>query len=222
MTSPIEAITVSCPKCNLIYEDWWRPSVNLMLDQFDEAYLDACSSATCPRCKTKVSLPALRVERYPEPSYLSGKYSWSRLSALQVSRYAEYFVKMEMTLHGLEVYSSEVDDRGIDFIARAGTGVFYEIQVKSALKTNYIFFQKDKFVLRPSLFAAIVLLSEGQPPQLFLIPSTSWAAPNATLVSRDYVGKKSRPEWGLGLGKKHRPLLEQYEFERVVTRLGNV
>jgi hypothetical protein len=121
---------------------------------------------------------------------------------------------MEMTLHGLEVYSSEVDDRGIDFVARTCKGVLYEIQVKSALKTDYIFFQKDKFVLRPSLLAAIVLLSEGFPPRLYIIPSTAWSAPNGLLVSRDYEGKKSRPEWGLKLGKKYLPLLEQYDFER--------
>ena len=127
---------------------------------------------------------------------------------------------MEMTLHGLEVYSSEVDDRGIDFVARTGTGVFYEIQVKSALKTDYIFFQKDKFALRPSLLAAVVLLSEGFPPQLFLIPSSAWSTSNEFLVSRDYEGKKSRPEWGLKLGKKYRPLLAPYEFHRTIATLS--
>lgn len=222
MTSPPEPITVYCPKCNLIYEDWWRPSVNLDLDHFDAAYLEKCSSATCPRCHTKVSLPALHVEdaKFTYQPAASIKYAWRHLSPLQIGRYSEYFVKMEMTLHGLEVYSSEVDDRGIDFVARTGKGVFYEIQVKSALKTGYIFFQKDKFALRPSLLAAIVLLSEGFPPRLFLIPSTAWNTPNELLVSRNYEGKKSRPEWGLSLGKKHRPLLAHYEFDRTIAALS--
>jgi hypothetical protein len=216
MTSPVETITVCCPHCHLFYEDWWRPSINHSLDNFDEKYLDEASSATCPHCHTKVSLPALHVEGSTF-TYLPNakiKFAWSQLSPLQIGRYAEYFVKMEMTLHGLEVYSSEVDDRGIDFVARTCKGVLYEIQVKSALKTDYIFFQKDKFVLRPSLLAAIVLLSEGFPPRLYIIPSTAWSAPNGLLVSRDYEGKKSRPEWGLKLGKKYLPLLEQYDFER--------
>ena len=45
------------------------------------------------------------------------KYQWSRLSPLQVGRYAEYFVKMEFTLHGFAVYSAEVDDKGIDVVS---------------------------------------------------------------------------------------------------------
>ena len=50
MTSPPEEITVECPKCGHIYQDWFRGSVNLDLDDFDEEYLDQCSSATCPEC----------------------------------------------------------------------------------------------------------------------------------------------------------------------------
>lgn len=61
MTSPCESITVRCPKCGLTYEDWWRPSVNLTLDAFDADYLDEATSATCPKCSTKVSLSALHV-----------------------------------------------------------------------------------------------------------------------------------------------------------------
>jgi hypothetical protein len=45
-------------------------------------------------------------------------YHWSELTKLQVGRYAEYFVKMVFTLHGFDVYSAEVDDKGIDFVVR--------------------------------------------------------------------------------------------------------
>jgi hypothetical protein len=41
------------------------------------------------------------------------KYDWTRLNHLQVGKYAEYFVKMEFTLYGFDVYSREVDDRGV-------------------------------------------------------------------------------------------------------------
>lgn len=54
MTSPPEEITVQCPKCGHVYEDWCR-SVNLDLDRdFDEQYLEECSSAICPKCSHKV------------------------------------------------------------------------------------------------------------------------------------------------------------------------
>jgi hypothetical protein len=62
MTSPIEEITVKCPKCGREYKDWYRPSVNLELDDFDEEYLDECSSATCPFCQFKVHFDTLIVD----------------------------------------------------------------------------------------------------------------------------------------------------------------
>ena len=34
MTSPPREITVTCPDCGHIYEDWYRPSINLSLDSF--------------------------------------------------------------------------------------------------------------------------------------------------------------------------------------------
>jgi hypothetical protein len=72
-------------------------------------------------------------------------YDWARLNHLQIGRYAEYFTKMAFTLYGFEVYTSEVDDRGIDFVARRDRGPFYVVQVKSIRGLNYIFFPKSKF-----------------------------------------------------------------------------
>jgi len=102
------------------------------------------------------------------------RYNWSRLNHLQVGKYAEYFVKMEFTLWGFDVYSSEVDDRGIDFVIRKDDTTYYDVQVKSIRDLNYVFFPKASFVLRPNLLAAVVVLIEGEPPALYLIPSGAW------------------------------------------------
>ena len=147
------------------------------------------------------------------------RYSWSRLNHLQLGRYAEYFAKMEFTLFGFDVYTSEVDDRGIDFVVRKSEHRYYDVQVKSIRGMNYILLPKDKFSLRDNLLAAVVLFFEGEPPQLYLIPATAWREPNALLVSRDYEGKKSKPEWGLNLSRKNLPLLTQFAFDEVVQRL---
>ena len=147
-----------------------------------------------------------------------GKYNWNRSSHLQIGRYAEYFVKMEFTLFGFEVYTAEVDDRGVDFVIRKDDR-YYDVQVKSARGLNYIFFPKDKFSPRDNLLAAIVLFFDGEPPQLYLIPSKEWLKPNALLVSRDYEGKKSKPEWGLNLSKKNLPLLSRFAFDKIVQEL---
>lgn len=151
-----------------------------------------------------------------------GRYSWSRLNKQQVGRFAEYFVKMEFALYGFEVYTAEVDDRGIDFVVRHGTGGFNEVQVKSVRESNYVFMQKSKFPLRPDRLLALVLLEEDQPPDLYLIPATAWQFPNALLVGRDYEGLKSKPEWGVQLSACNLPLLGPYKFDSVVGSLCGV
>ena len=147
------------------------------------------------------------------------KHLWSELTKLQLGRYAEYFVKMEFTLHGFDVYSAEVDDKGIDFVIRKDEGRYYDIQVKSARNLTYIFFPKDKFILSKNLIAAIVLFTDNQPPALYLVPSTVWLAPNALFADREYIGKKSPPEWGLNLSQRNLSILSPYTFEDVVKTL---
>lgn len=147
------------------------------------------------------------------------KYNWNRLNHLQLGSYAEYLAKMEFTLYGFDVYTAEVDDRGIDFIVRLSNNRYYDIQVKSIRGLNYIFFPKDKFDLRDNLLAVVVIFIEGKAPQLYLIPSTVWREPNALLVNHDYEGKKSKPEWGLNLSHKNLPLLAEFSFDKAVHRL---
>lgn len=62
MTMPPEDVTVQCPSCQHVYTDWHRASVNLDLDDFDEEYVDECSSAVCPKCQHKVYFSTLTVK----------------------------------------------------------------------------------------------------------------------------------------------------------------
>jgi hypothetical protein len=148
------------------------------------------------------------------------RYAWGSLKPLQLGKYAEYFVKMEFALYGLDIYTSEVDDKGIDFVARNSANKYWDIQVKSAYKSKYIFFPKSTFdVERSNLLVAVIPFVDSEAPALYLIPARAWKTPNSLLVSRDYEGKKSAPEWGLQLSKRNLPLLSPYAFERVVDTL---
>jgi hypothetical protein len=150
------------------------------------------------------------------------KYQWAELNTQQLGAYAEYFVKMEFTIRGFQVFSPEVDDRGIDFITRFNKDSWFEIQVKSIRdSTNYIFLRKDKFELSSNLYAAITILTEDRFPDLFLIPSLAWKLPNELFVERNYEGEGqvSRPEWGMNVSKKNRPLLDAYRFEKAIQSL---
>ncbi len=63
MTMPANEIEVICPNCGIKYDDWTRGSLNLDLDNFDNAYLDKCSSSVCPHCKHKVHHNVLTVKK---------------------------------------------------------------------------------------------------------------------------------------------------------------
>lgn len=143
------------------------------------------------------------------------KYEWGNLNKQQVGAFSEYFVKMEFTMHGFQVYSPEVDDQGIDFITRFGSGKFLSIQVKSIRDKGYVYMKKKKFDLSPTLFLALAILSDGTEPNLFLIPSVYWKKPNGLLVDRNY----EEPEWGLNLSLRNIQRLEIYSFDTMIEQL---
>ena len=149
---------------------------------------------------------------------LMPRHQWNSLNRQQIGAYAEYFVKMELTMHGFQVYSTEVDDRGIDFVARRESGPFIEVQVKSLRSMGYVFMQKTKFPLRPHTYLALCLFADGQEPKVFLIPSVAWLTPNAIFVDRKYdaQGQTSKPEWGLNVSKRNMAALSPYSFESTI------
>lgn len=151
------------------------------------------------------------------------RHNWTRLNRLQLGKYAEYLAKMEFVLHGCDVFTSEVDDHGIDFVVRTRAGRHYDVQVKSCrpASNKYVFLQKSKFPIAPQSLLALVRFVDGEPATLFLVPSCVEGAPNPILESRDYgEGKKSAPEWGLTLSKKKlEALSDGCEFGAAIKRL---
>lgn len=146
------------------------------------------------------------------------RHQWKSLNKQQVGAYAEYFVKMELTMHGFQVYSTEVDDRGIDFVVRRDAGQFIEIQVKSLRAKGYVFMHKSKFPIRQQTYLALCLFNEDHEPKLYLIPSSVWLTPNETFVDRNYDGEgmTSKPEWGVNVSKKNMPVISRYAFESTI------
>ena len=151
------------------------------------------------------------------------RYNWEKLNRQQLGTFSEYFVKMEFLMYGFQVYPTEVDDRGIDFITRYENGQFLIIQAKSITeKTDYVYMQKKKFELASNLYLSLIIFNEGVEPKLYLIPSEDWKNPNDLLVGYDYENKKSEPEWGLRLSKKNLHLLNKYEFSKIANKLMKI
>ena len=139
---------------------------------------------------------------------------WSRLNHLQRGRYAEYYAKMEFTSYGYEVYTSEVDDHGVDFVVKKPSNdQFLEVQVKSLMDNGYIFISESKMPkLIDSRLICYIRFEDGQEPKIFIIPSTVWNTPNEVFVYRKYdkPGQKSEPEWGINISQKNYSLLAKY------------
>ncbi len=150
------------------------------------------------------------------------RYLWSKLNTQQVGAYFEYFMKMEFTMYGFEVYTAEVDDRGVDFVARKDKGTFLEVQAKSLRDFGYVFMRKSHFQPKEGLYVALGLLLEGKEPMSFLIPSQRWQTPDAVFVDRDYEspGLKSQPEWGINFSRKSLSVLAPYSLAPMLERLA--
>ena len=151
--------------------------------------------------------------------------NWSKLNHLQLGRYAEYYAKMEFASYGFEVYTSEVDDHGVDFIAKLpGENKFFEVQVKSVRDYGYIYMDKSKMPeLSEDRLVCYLHFIDGQLPDVFVIPATAWKNPNAVLVDRKYdkPGQKSEPEWGINISKKNYNLLDEYKVDCWLKEMGN-
>ncbi len=151
------------------------------------------------------------------PIFCNNNGKLKKLSVKSVSTEKELQSLIELNLDEVlgmyfletEYITTEVDDRGVDFVVRYENGPFLSIQVKSIRKKGYVFMQKEKFKLSPDLYLALAILHEGVEPKLYLIPSEAWKKPNELIVEYDYEGKKSKQEWGVNLSKNRRLCFSQ-------------
>ena len=140
-------------------------------------------------------------------------HDWTNLKTAQVGRYGEYVMKLELAKLGCDIYVPEIDDHGVDLLFRQQIGgVFHEVQVKTSTSLDYRYVRKDKFPIRPRFYYGLVLLLDAE-PACYLIPLQAWETPQTPLVSYDYEGKKSAPEYGINLGKSDAlDLIEHYRL----------
>jgi hypothetical protein len=148
------------------------------------------------------------------------QHRWSHLNRLQLGNYAEYLIKMEFVLCGADVFTSEVDDRGIDLVMRTPAGNHYDIQVKSAYRARagYVYLYRT----HPCLFLALVRFVDSQPPEQYLVPSClPDGSPNPMFRECYYTEDGKREfERGLALNKANlAALAKDYKFRDVVVRL---
>ena len=149
--------------------------------------------------------------------------NWSRkvLSPQKLGVFCEYYAKMALTSYGMSVYTAEVDDHGIDFVAEGKDG-FLKFQVKSVReKTKYVFMRERYFKAHDNkLYLILILLKDGEHPDIYVIPATAWQTEeNKSLVYHSYDGKKSEPEYGVNLSSKAMPELQRFRLDAMIDNL---
>ncbi len=148
------------------------------------------------------------------------KYLWSHLNKHQLGSYAKYCVKTEFAMYGFQINETDTDEHGYYFVASYNKGSLLEVQVRSVRQLrSYAFLHKTKFELNERRYLAFAFLLEGEPPSLYLIPSTRWRTPDNVFVDRGYEGLQSEPEWGLVTSAKNLEFLKPYVFETTIDNL---
>lgn len=146
------------------------------------------------------------------------RYQWSKLNPLQKGMYGEYFAKMEFAMFGFLVFSAEVDDRGIDFVARRTDGKHFDVQVKTITGTNYTYIKESKF--SENLIVCLVVLNEGTPPSTFLFLKSDWDdTANGSLLKVNTFGTPPKREYGFHLAQKRSDLLNSFELSSRINSL---
>ena len=144
---------------------------------------------------------------------------WSRkeLNRQKLGTFGEYYAKMALASYGMSIYSSEVDDHGIDFVAETTKG-FLKFQVKTIRsETNYVFMKAKNFdISDDSLFLILIMLDDGEHPAVYVIPATAW---NNTEPSAFVFHAYSEPEYGVNLSKKNLPKIKIYRLENMINNI---
>ncbi|MHB1293209.1 MAG: hypothetical protein ACYCY5_13635 [Sulfuricella sp.] len=145
------------------------------------------------------------------------RYEWSKLNRLQKGSFGEYFAKMEFSMYGFLVFSAEVDDRGIDFVARNDSGKHFDVQVKTITGRNYTYISESKFF--DSLKVCLVVLEEHCKPEIYLFEDSDWKSDKTGLLSYKKFPSAKEPEYGINISKERQQILRQYEFDLAYSKL---
>ena len=145
---------------------------------------------------------------------------WSRndFTAQAVGTFCEHYAKMVLLSYGVNVYTTERDDHGIDFVAEGRKG-FLKFQVKGIRSlSQYVFMEKKYFdVEDDTMFLILILLVDGEQPDMYIIPTAAWRQESKAFVSHEYEGKQSKPEYGVNVSKKNMLELAKYRLENMLS-----
>jgi hypothetical protein len=93
------------------------------------------------------------------------------------------------------------------------TGREVEVFVSTQRLGGYAFWTKRRLQPASDRFAAIVLLSDPDEPEVFVLPTTEWRNATPPFRDRDNIGKRSEPEYGVSLARSWLPALQRFGWD---------
>jgi len=137
---------------------------------------------------------------------------WSQLTRSERIALGKQIVTDRLESVGCTVQapSSLIDGR---LAVRTPSGRAVEVFVSTQRIGGYVFWTKRRLQPAGDRFAAIVLLADGEAPDVYLVPSTEWSDASPPFTDRDNVGKRSEPEYGISLARSSLPALQRYGWE---------
>jgi len=171
------------------------------------------------------ALPDMAQELYrKQQDNLSRNFNltWSResLNTQKLGTFCEYYAKMVLTSYGMNVYTSEVDDHGIDFVAEGRKG-FLKFQVKSIRpdSTRYAFVhEKDFDITDATMYLFLITLNDGELPDCYIIPATAWGGCGKNALFVHHADYKV-PEYGVNVSDKN---LQELQIFSIGTMIQNL
>ncbi len=146
------------------------------------------------------------------------KKFYKHLNNVQKGSFAEAYAKMAFTLEGFEVYTTDYDDRGIDFVIRSAAGGFFSVQVKATGASANPFVYADKFQAALDFLFCAVRLIEGETPEIYLARGTDWDQEKEALHYNP-GGGDAGAYYELRFSGRHSTSLQRHRFENYVAQL---
>lgn len=141
---------------------------------------------------------------------------WSGLHHIVLGQIAECYAKIQFLQRNFEVYSTEADNVGVDFVAIDKKKNVFKIQVKACRNDNYQFVKEKNFYKEENYYVFYIRFVDGEDPDMYLIPTTAWAEKNNAFVYRPYNdGQKSEAEYGINYSKNNKNLFERYSVNNI-------
>ena len=148
------------------------------------------------------------------------KTTYKHLNKIQKGSLGVAFSKMAFTLEGFEVYNSEYDDRGIDFIIRNRSGKFFSVQVKTTDERSNPFIKEDKFQISNDFIFCAVRIIEGKPLSLYIARGSDWGKGEFKCLNYNPKGGLSGAYYEIRFSKKYQAKLTIFEFQNYIVKVS--